>query len=289
MLVISPARSSERITLHADSFGRIISAVGTECYDEACFELLEQVLGVDHWALFQYPSNTSMSCLATASRSNVAEARANIEKFVGRCHSFDPSLAALKRRRLEQPCMVNIGIDDIEDRQYRQCFEATNVQERLSYFTRAFDSLYQLSIYRGPGRRAFSQPEMRMFATLGGLLMATALQHANRCGMTTRPTGPMTIDAIQRRLAALPGELSEREREVCARAIAGKTIEGTALDLNIRRTTVITYRERAYQKLHVSSLNELVALFHNTRPGAAEHWPAPSRDHSATERRQLHS
>ncbi len=269
MLVISPARSSEHITIPAEGFGRIIGAIGTAGYDGACFDLLERLLGVDHWALFQYPGNTSISCIATASRVKAAAARANIDKFVGHCHHVDPALPILRRQPHRQPCMVNIGIKDIEDRQYRKCFEATDVEERLSYFTRTADDLYQLSIYRGPGRRAFTQAEMELFATIGGLIMATAVQHDARAKAATGITAPLTIPVLQERLGALAGGLSERECEVCARAVAGMTIEGTALDLDIARTSVITYRQRAYQKLGVSSLNELVAMLHNVAPGAA--------------------
>ena len=81
----------------------------------------------------------------------------------------------------------------------------------------------------------------------------------------------MTLTMMQQRLAAVPGGLSARECEVCARAIAGLTIEGTALDLNIRKTSVITYRQRAYQKLGISSLNELVGILHNLKLGSTAH------------------
>jgi len=269
MLVISPAHANQRITLPAEGFGKIISSLGTAGYGGACFELLERLLGVEHWALFQYPCNAAISCLATASRTKAAAARANIDKFVGRCHSFDPSLPVLRRQSHHEPCIVNIDIADIKDREYRECFEATNVEERLSYFTRNSYDIYQLSIYRGPGRRAFSQSDMCFFATIGSLIMATALHHEARCRTSASPAGPVTLSMIQQRLALLPCALSGRECEVCARAVAGMTIEGTALDLGIRKTSVITYRQRAYQKLGLSSLNELVALLHNVEPGPA--------------------
>lgn len=266
MLVITPAYSSKRVTLPADDFGKVISAAGTDGYGAACFKLLAQALDVDHWALFKYPGNTPISCLAAASGTKVAEARVNIDKFVGRCHNFDPSLMALKRQPLAQPCLVTMDIGDIENREYRQCFEATNVLERLSYVTRTADNLYQLSVYRCRRPRSFSPPEMRMFATLGNLILATAQQHEARQRTMPCVAPPMTLSAIQQRLAAFAEGLSARECEVCARAIAGITIEGTALDLGIRQTSVITYRQRAYQKLGISSLNQLVAMLHNVRP-----------------------
>ena len=38
------------------------------------------------------------------------------------------------------------------------------------------------------------------------------------------------------------------------------TVEGTALDLGIAPTSVATYRKRAYQKLGITSQNEIFAL-----------------------------
>lgn len=269
MLVISPARSSEHITLPVEEFGNIISSVGSAGYDDACLGLLERLLDIDHWMLFQYSGSTSINCIATASRTKAVAVRANIAKFLGRCHSFDPSLPVSRRQPHGQPCMVNVGIADLEDRQHRECFEAAGTEERLSYFIRTSEEIYQLSIFRGPERRAFSQADMSLFATIGGLIMATALQHRARALATANDQAPLTIPTLQMRLAALPAGLSERESEVCARAVAGITIEGTALGLDIRRTSVITYRQRAYQKLGISSLNELVAMLHNVKSASS--------------------
>jgi hypothetical protein len=38
------------------------------------------------------------------------------------------------------------------------------------------------------------------------------------------------------------------------------SVEGTALDLDIAKTSVLTYRQRAYQRLRVASSVELRAL-----------------------------
>jgi DNA-binding CsgD family transcriptional regulator len=265
MIVIAPARSDERITLRTDMFGEVLNAVGTESYSRACFELFEQVLDAEHWALFQYRANRSMSCVATASRAYATAAKENCSKFVARCHSVDPSWTALKRQHPSVKCLTKIDIGDIQDRQYRQCFEATRVQERLSFFSRFGSDLYQLSIFRGPRKHTFSPLEMTQFTALAGLILQTAFQHETLYRGATPIPRHLNLETIERLLTFLPGVLSRRERQVCSRAVAGKSIEGTALDLNIRRTSVITYRQRAYQKLGISRHNELVALVHNVR------------------------
>jgi DNA-binding CsgD family transcriptional regulator len=265
MIVISPASSDDRITFRTESLGEVIEAIGTDGYGRACLSLFEQSLEAEHWALFHYRANNSVDCIATASRFYVAAAQENIDRFVVRCHKVDPSMIVLKQQQPELSCVTKIEIGDIRDRQYRHCFELTHVQERLSFFARVGSDLHQLSIYRGPRKRTFSSLELKYFSTLASLILATASKHERIGSAATGVPRHLDLEAIERHLEYLPGGLSRREREVCSRAAAGKTIEGTALDLNIRKTSVITYRQRAYQKLGISRQNELVALVNNLR------------------------
>ena len=265
MMVISPARSDEQVTLRTDTFSELIKSIGTQSYSKACFDMFEQSLEAEHWALFQYRPAKPMSCIATASRAYVAAAKQNIDKFVARCHNVDPSLIALKRQHPRARCVTKMDIGDIWDPQYRQCFEATRVHERLTLFSRLGPDLFQLSIFRGAGRQTFSPHEIGLFTALAGVVLEVAFQH--QVFSDEEPPAPthLSLEAIEQLLRLLPGGLSRRECEVCSRAAIGKTIEGTALDLNISRTSVITYRQRAYQKLGISRQNELIALVHNMR------------------------
>jgi DNA-binding CsgD family transcriptional regulator len=269
MIVISPACPDDRLSLRADAFADVIMAIGTNRYGEACLDLFGEALDAEHWALFLSRADHSVNCLATASRMHAAAALDNIDKFVLRCHRVDPSLVALKQKPLDRTCVTKIEIDDIRDRQYRDCFASTGVHERLSFYSRLDSSLHQLCVYRGVRRRGFSALELARFSTLAGLVLATAFKHASLDRSAASMPRHLDLEAIERCLEALPGALSKREREVCARAAAGKTIEGTALDLNIQKTSVVTYRQRAYQKLGISRQNELVALVNNLRPERA--------------------
>ena len=56
------------------------------------------------------------------------------------------------------------------------------------------------------------------------------------------------------------GELTPRERQVCARAALGMSVEATGIALGIAKTTVVTFRQRAYRRLGVTSPYELLAL-----------------------------
>jgi DNA-binding CsgD family transcriptional regulator len=265
MLVVSQTRAQKSVTLDSNRMARAIEAMGTGGYGRACFAVFEQSLDADHCAVFVHRANRSVDCIASASRENVAAAADAVKSFVSHCHSLDPSLTAVTRRLPQPACMVSMGIADIADAQYRRCFEITSVQERLSLYAGYGGGILQLSIYRGARRSAFSWVEMDRFRNLAGLMMHTASKH-DRLSNGNGRLPPMDLAAIESLLERHPARLSKREREVCSRAAVGKTIEGTALDLDVKRTSVITYRQRAYQKLGISCQNELMALVNNFGP-----------------------
>lgn len=267
MIVVAQGPFDDRITLRSGVLSGVIEAIGADCYANACLRLFEQALDAEHWALFRYQTDNSVSCLATASRLHKLAARENVGRFVARCHKVDPSLLALKERQRGGVCVAKIDIEDIKDPQYRHCFETTRVHERLSFFSRSRSQLHQLCIYRGPRRRSFSSDELIRFSALASLVLATAFKHERFCRRADAGFRYLDLQAIEHCFERAPTALSKREREVCARAAAGQTIEATARDLNIGRTSVITYRQRAYQKLGISRQHELVALVNNLRVG----------------------
>jgi len=70
----------------------------------------------------------------------------------------------------------------------------------------------------------------------------------------------MALQMFRRRLAALECGMTPRELDVCARTLIGMTAEGIALDLNVKKSSVSTYRKRAYARLGISSQSQLYRL-----------------------------
>jgi DNA-binding CsgD family transcriptional regulator len=58
-------------------------------------------------------------------------------------------------------------------------------------------------------------------------------------------------------------QLSQRERQVCARTLAGWTAKQIGRALGLRTATVLTYRQRAYQRFGFRSASDfLQTLLH---------------------------
>lgn len=70
-------------------------------------------------------------------------------------------------------------------------------------------------------------------------------------------TRSLSANHIEDRLFYVCPTLSRREQEVCARAAVGMSVEATAIDLGIAKTSVVTYRKRSYRRLGITSVHEL--------------------------------
>ena len=75
-----------------------------------------------------------------------------------------------------------------------------------------------------------------------------------------RPSFARLEDRIKYLTSGDGAKLSNREVEVCARAVIGLSGEGIGLDLGIKTSTVATLRKRAYTKLDISSVHELFTM-----------------------------
>jgi DNA-binding CsgD family transcriptional regulator len=259
MIVVSPICPDEHLNLPTRNLCEVVTAIGTDAYGGACLRLLTRVLNAEHWVLFRFRPETPPKCLATASGHDQVAAKENIDRFVIRCHNADPSIKAAAQRN-GASILTKLATDDIKDRQYRRCFELTQVHERLSLVSWVGGDLYQLSVFRCRNKTAFSAHEMNRFAALAKVLLTTAQRHEMALQQQHEVARHLTIGAIGRLLKLRSPTLSPRECEVCALALAGKTIDATSLDLKIRRTSVVTYRHRAYRKFGISRMNELMAL-----------------------------
>ncbi len=58
------------------------------------------------------------------------------------------------------------------------------------------------------------------------------------------------------------GSLSNRELDVAQHLIKGKSIAEISKELNLKSSTVSTYKTRLFEKLNVENLPELIQLFH---------------------------
>jgi DNA-binding CsgD family transcriptional regulator len=138
----------------------------------------------------------------------------------------------------------------------RRIFDEPGIVERVSVIQRGADAWRVMNVARHTSDGCFSENELGTLIGLACLVLPMLPLNRKR-----QPTPlPLTVPQLEERFALRYGSLTLRERQVCARAAIGMSVEATALDLGIAKTSVLTYRQRAYQRLTVTSPFELCAL-----------------------------
>lgn len=138
----------------------------------------------------------------------------------------------------------------------RHVFEDAGIVERISVIQRGADSWRVMSVARHVSTGCFSDTEISSLIGMACLVLPMLPLNRNQPPEPRR----LSLSQMEERFANRFRELPSREREVCARAAAGMGVEATARDLGIARSSVLTYRRRAYQRLGVKSPVELCSL-----------------------------
>jgi DNA-binding CsgD family transcriptional regulator len=128
--------------------------------------------------------------------------------------------------------------------------------ERISIIQRGADAWRVINVARHASDGRFSDREIGSLIGLACLVLP--MLPLSRRG--THAPRPPTVRELEERFANRCASLTPRERQVCARAAVGMSVEATALELGIGKTSVLTYRQRAYQRLRVASPFELCGL-----------------------------
>lgn len=138
----------------------------------------------------------------------------------------------------------------------RRFFDEPGIIERVSVIQRGADGWRGMNVARHYSDGCCTDQEIDALVSLACLVLP--MLPLNRQRMQAAP-GP-SVQELEARFGRRFPQLSARERQVCARAAAGLAVADTARELGIAETSVLTYRQRAYQRLQVASSLSLRAL-----------------------------
>jgi DNA-binding CsgD family transcriptional regulator len=171
---------------------------------------------------------------------------------IGALYGAAPSEGDLAVQRVRPADIASVGFR-------RRFFDEPGIIERISVLQRGRRGWRGLNVVRHESHGPCSDRELDAIAGLARLaLPMLPLAHA---GGTS--SGMLTAIGLEERFAARCPDLTPRERQVCARAALGMSVEATALELGIAKTSVVTFRQRAYRRLGVTSPFELCRLVAN--------------------------
>lgn len=256
MVDIRPINDWRMPVTTARAYQRLLGTLGTEEFGSTLRDCIqEQTAGARRVFLFE-ARDRSHSTLQYCSVEPALNAL--LPAYVERYLPIDPVWQAYGAAPAEHDiALLRVRPGDIASAGFRRTFfDQPGIVERVSVIQRGPNEWRVLNVSRHHSHGCFSDAELQALVGLASLALPM-LPH-NRMVRAAAPQ--LTVAQLEERFASRFAELTPREREVCARAAIGMSVEATALDLRIAKTSVLTYRRRAYQRLSVTSPYELCSL-----------------------------
>jgi DNA-binding CsgD family transcriptional regulator len=235
-----------------------VLAIGRPEFPRALMSSLRRVADVDHCMVFSFDASGAARCRldlgAIPTGSELGEA------YSGHFHTSDPNRDVMFAPRARQaPIVLPTFAGRMYSRGYRKFFfEDSGIVDKFATAIWVDATCYYVNFYRIAASGGFNRPQVDRLRRLAPAVGAAVARHldATAPGQSPRTPGLGELFATSPALAAL----TAREREVCLRILSGQSSEAISADLGISIHSTLTYRRRAYQRLGISSQNELFAL-----------------------------
>jgi DNA-binding CsgD family transcriptional regulator len=240
-----------------EPFEQAVAVFGAETFYRAFSRGLENAVKVDRLYLIEGSARTKPLIAETEPDKPAVSGSAYVDHFL----PLDPLQAAIDRRNDEGAILrLKVNPDDIVVPAYRAMMRRSGVIERVSFLRKPCRARWQcLTVVRRQQSGPFNDRELDWLGGYYRLLMPMIDRHRVLVGEVMQDR-VQRIEELEQRFASRYPALTPRERQVCARAAIGVSVEGAALDLGIGISSVLTYRKRAYHRLGISSAYELARL-----------------------------
>ncbi|WP_339862949.1 LuxR C-terminal-related transcriptional regulator [Paremcibacter congregatus] len=258
-----------------------IGTLGRDDFEDRLFALVNGAVRVDHCAVFIHNRDGTTAHLFTKSMLDAATCQNLTQAYTEQFHARDPNLTGAPATEDARVTLLPHTPTSAYDAEYQaRFFEATGLIDKMSSLLRRREYTIYCSFYRLRDSGCFSVAEGDALSRILPLLTNLIFKHARLLGAAEKETALDPIitqvplsrspDAMTNLLAGesdVFGRLTDRERQVCGRILQGYSSEAISLELKVAKSTIHTYRKRAYAKLGISSQNELFSLCLEMLPG----------------------
>jgi DNA-binding CsgD family transcriptional regulator len=248
-----------------ERLSQLVRAVGAKAFEQELVELLNLVLPVDHCVVFTYSAD-GVGHLFTHGKMPADTAQRLADDYVQQFHARDPLFSKLRDAGLpgfDRP--VPLDLKSTYDPAYlNHFFDRNDLVDKASTIGRIEHGAVLCNFYRMRDSGQYSGDDRLRLERVLPLATALISAHYQIVSHEKTATGVQRTRSLVHTIVGKRGppfdRLTPREREVCERILLGYTSIGIGLDLDIALSSVLTYRKRAYEKLGISSQNQLFAL-----------------------------
>ena len=216
-------------------------------FADRLLQIAGSVSGIEE--LFAYRIDDRAAPRVLASTSELGEVAERADAYARRFHRSDPAADAWRAAPPDSGFACRVPASAIELAAYRKlCFDRPRFAEKICFGWRKADHATIVTFYQ---RDIGAEPDMAQLGALAQLAI-TGLTRLTQ-------TAPPLLEQVEQRLSHAYPVLTRRERQVCARTLTGATARQIGAELDLGPATVLTYRQRAYQKLGLHKASDLLA------------------------------
>lgn len=236
----------------------IVAGIGTPRLAEGFLSAVQRVLPLTFCTVFALGASGRVVTVSTASNYGDAALQTAGSYIENRFDLLDPNMVWLSARPLPKAPQLWLShqrAEEVADPAYRAaCYGAVGIRERVSVLLLLpGGQRAAVSFYRSLALPEFDADAFDTIAHYGALLAEATAAHSRglvQAAATLRAdTGPQPASLLS---------LTVREREVVTHLLAGRTAKETARALGVGLTTVRTHQYRAFRRLGIRSLKELL-------------------------------
>jgi DNA-binding CsgD family transcriptional regulator len=235
-----------------------VLAIGRPSFRQALIDTLRRVADVGHCMVFSFAGERSARCLLDVGNIPIGSdlGLAYSEHF----HLADPNWEVMLGRRTDAaPVVLPAFAPRMYSDNYRKIFFTdSGIVDKFATAVWVDDTCFYVNFYRIASQGRFSRNQIEHLARTAPAISAAVARHFQeecpaRFGSLRRLE---TVFATREPLASL----TAREQQVSLRILSGFSSEAISADLGIGLQSTLTYRKRAYDKLGISSQNELFGI-----------------------------
>lgn len=230
-----------------------VLAIGRSDFPKILIDTLRRQAGVGHCMVFALSRSGAVSCLLDA--GNILIGGDLGAAYAGQFHESDPNRDALFEAEGSAPIMLPAFAPRMYGARYRKIFfQDSGIVDKCATAIWIEDTCFYVNFYRIAAQGRFRDAERVRLQAIAPAIGASVARHFQQSAAPEQSLAGLF--ATRAPLASL----TPREQEVCRHILLGLSSEAISQALGISLHSTLTYRKRAYERLGISSQNELFAI-----------------------------
>jgi len=231
-----------------------VLAIGRPDFPNVLIDTLRGQAGVGHCMVFALSRAGAAHCLLDA--GNIPIGGDLGAAYAGQFHESDPNRDAMFEGEGGAPIVLPAFSPRMYGARYRKMFFVdSGIVDKCATAIWLDDTCFYVNFYRIAAQGRFSDAQRARLRAIAPAIGASVARHFQHSATTP----DQTLAALFATCAPL-ADLTSREREVCRGILSGFSSEAISQTLGISLHSTLTYRKRAYERLGISSQNELFAI-----------------------------